>query len=587
MAHHLARTEPNRRKADLMTLDISDEAPLPEPLLRRFNQLAERHREPFIAMIDRLSEGRERNIDWWLSGPAGRNPHISPLFTRCMKLALVRALLEDGLLPEVIITDSRAMAGVLRAGLRGGGVRVVWRFCWRGLWHVLRQPIWGLGSSLFHAGGAWLGAWLSRRLRRAPGPASLILIDIMVLADSMRGGQFADRYFTGMRAEIPEEVRSSAWYLPTFYQVRAYPSLFRALRRAADPFLFREDYLKLSDYLFAFGHFWRASRFAIVRTSFAGFDVGPLLREDLRRGKYRRSAIDALLCYRFWPRLKASGVSLRTVVDWFEGQDIDRGSIAGLSWFWPEVPVTGYCGVPVSPFYLCMTPSPAEVRAGVAPRRLALTSRLAAHALGANRPDLDVVVVPAFRYRQLYSFRRSPEAAPFCRVLVALPIFPSVCLEILRSLERVAATLAPAGGFQFLIKAHPAFDEGQIARMFLRPWPAAFTWVSGPFHDWLSRADIVIGAGSVTLLEALACGVPVLVFASRSAVTEHHIPAGASAESWSLCFDDEGLIDCLKQQRHPRREAMAASAGMLEALFDPVTPEGVAALIDPPSGPNS
>src|SRR3569832_87446 len=87
-------------------LDLTSEGRLEPAFLRRLNRCAQASLEPFDAVIAALSRSQAHSIDWWVSRPASRNVFGSELFYRCVQIALVRDLLQDGGALTVLVDDA-------------------------------------------------------------------------------------------------------------------------------------------------------------------------------------------------------------------------------------------------------------------------------------------------------------------------------------------------------------------------------------------------------------------------------------------------------------------------------------------------
>ena len=96
--------------------------------------------------------------------------------------------------------------------------------------------------------------------------------------------------------------RESVFFVPTLhgYSVKQTYEGFKQLRQSDRNYLFREDFLKFSDYLFALGHVRRIFEFKIPYVLFHGVDLSSLIWEELRSMRGISSAILGLLNFRFF-----------------------------------------------------------------------------------------------------------------------------------------------------------------------------------------------------------------------------------------------------------------------------------------------
>ncbi len=81
------------------------------------NSIALLVRTKFHILIDKLALGKEDNIHWVVSNIASRNKYHSPLFIRCCQLMLVKKLIEEKNIEQIVLSDN-ALAGVLKNIIR-------------------------------------------------------------------------------------------------------------------------------------------------------------------------------------------------------------------------------------------------------------------------------------------------------------------------------------------------------------------------------------------------------------------------------------------------------------------------------------
>ena len=142
--------------------------------------------------------------------------------------------------------------------------------------------------------------------------------------------------------------------------VKEMVSAYEELRPADRNFLIKEDYLKISDLLYAIGHYLRLFKIKISPTIVLGVEISSLVKEELRSMRGYSSAVEGLLNYRFSKRLKEHKTKLYLIIDYFENQVLDKGWNAGFNLHYPKITSLGYVGY-VPPFnYLCCFPSKIE-----------------------------------------------------------------------------------------------------------------------------------------------------------------------------------------------------------------------------------
>lgn len=536
-------------------LDFTENGSLPAALLRRLDELAESQREHFNTLIAHLSQGRDHEIDWWVSLPASRNTHSSLLFAKCMQLALVQVLLSENANISVQ-TDDLAMAQVLRPVL--GGCRVTVK---SNRIRSLKHAFWNVASSAFHTFSAHWAAKRTRALIRPLPRTPISVLEVYVQRDSFADGVFHDRYYPSFYESLDESERARLFYLPTFYRVRDYYAFFRNLRRSAQNFLVRQDYLNWRDYLFAFGYWWRARRLKGRAAQFAGFEVGPLVDADLERGRFSNIAIQSLLTYRFWCDIGQRDFAIRTIVDWHEGHDIDRATAAAINWHVNMPRLIAYR--PVAPaVYLSVTPTLHEILCGCVAKEWGVVGKAMRSKLAQTYPQITVRAAPGLRHRKLLALRRSPRGDGGRTVLVVLSIDPRMAATVHKVIAPVSAA---SNGVNWLIKRHPAMPKEVAASIFCGGG-ANVTLVDGDFYELLERADLLVGLGTNTLMEAVAAGVPAICLSGGNRPTEIPLPTGCGW--WRMAYDANEFTALLPEAFAIARKD-GADTSVLEELLGP------------------
>jgi hypothetical protein len=138
--------------------------------------------------------------------------------------------------------------------------------------------------------------------KKKPIDLPLTLIDTFVFP----GFIDEDRTYPGLWDAIEKEKRISVFFVPNLYgfSVSTIFQTYRKLRKAKRNFLLKEDFLGLSDYIYAFTHLWRKRNIKISKSYFKQFELSGLIKTELYNNKGFSSAVIAILNCRFAQRLK-------------------------------------------------------------------------------------------------------------------------------------------------------------------------------------------------------------------------------------------------------------------------------------------
>lgn len=523
-------------------LDFRVNGKIPSKYLKLWELVTYETHRPFIDLIDSLSKQHAKNIDWWVSSPASRNTFVSPLFYYCCCLSLLQELIREKESFSEIVVDSKAFKKIIEDYLAKLGVSVrvisVPLSIKQSLKEFIRPSytIFGLPLKqllLFFA------AKLTRSLRKPHPSEPLTLIDTFIYSSST-----SDRHYTGMIDVLTEEERKTIYFIPTFYKPKNFLFLFRKLRTGKNNFLLKEDFLKICDYFCLWQHVRHLYREKISPCFFFDVNISSLVQEELRSFKNISSAYLPLLNYRFVKCLQQAGIKVRFFINWFENQVIDKGLNIGFNQFYPGTPSLGYQGFIVTPHFLCAYPTIIEKESSVIPKEVAVIGKGLINLARKFCPDLNVSVVPAFRFQGVWENRKYYPEDNIFTIMVALPVMLDVGDEILKLLRRCLEKRGIAD-VRFWIKQHPDNTPEMIKKQFISSWPKQFSFVDGDFNDCVEKSNLLVSTGSSSCMYALAKGIPVIIIGSQGGLTHNPIPPGIEQDLWQLCYRVDELLNAI------------------------------------------
>ncbi len=544
---------------------------------QRFNAVVDDLRPRYSAYIDALSEHYGRNVDWWVSSVSSRNVYQSFSFLNLAYLMYVDELVAEGVQIDLILCTSNGLRKAIRKLLmkRGVAIKTVLsksrRLKNRLRNSFLQHPVRTL-RFLRDSFKRFIAAKVTAiGEKHDPSERYLNLLDIFVSEKSFHEGRFVDRYYTGFL----EMDHSNQWtYLPTFYDVRHFLAIFRSLRRSTNDFLIKEDYLKLSDYMWALLHVIRLVRLKKYYHSFEQYDVYAIFHEDLIHN-LTTTSFESLLNYRLMERLKRAGIKVSLLVNWFENQNLDKALNLGFHEHYKKKSI-GYQGFIVSPNQLNTWPTPFEKQMGVIPDVIAVTGDSSSDFLKSMVPDLRIIKSPAFRFKHIWS-NGGPVNSSEKVVLVALPMISSDALEILTRIKRIVNKLPR--DIEINIKIHPVTEMASILSFLSANKLDSFAVRSEPFSQCLRASSLVVSTASTVILESLAMGAPVIVMGSQSQITYNPIPTDVDKRVWSLCYTDSELISSIlffaNADADKRIEFKRIGQDIRSKFFEPVNDKGV------------
>jgi hypothetical protein len=570
-------------------LDLSGREPLEPECARRLDDVAHELRNAFTELVDGASRKHLDSADWWCSELAGRNTLESDLFTNLCRMILgVRVVVDPLSDIDEVVVESPSLAEDLKRALANHGLSCSVRSNRtrrESAVRTFRQV-----ARLLLLVAEWSTRWITsrtadRRRRAKVPPSGCTLLEVFVFRFSFdEDGCFEDRYYPGLRKRLTPAENGRVVYLPSLEV--PFASLWktlRAIRTSREPFFLPEDTLTLTDLWGAFMLPVRAMLRSSPKGMIDGIDVSSLLRETHRRGALSHTSVRAAIGYRVARRLGLRRAQVSRSIDWFENQPIDKGWNAGVRWHLPDTRLVGYQGYIVPRHYLCMYPTPAETEARVVPHVVAVCGQDFENERSEfiSGPEPVFAAAPAFRFQHLWDDGPRRGRGREITVLFTLHLSRENAADVLRLAIEAGRKLSLID-FRLVVKPHPLGPSpAELAASLGLHYPDQLTSAEGPFDEWLSRSDVLVGNTSSTCVEALAQGLPVVIVGSRKGLTQNPIPSTIPFRMWATCFGVTELTETIDQWiengtiPEAGRKAIPWSPEVKARIFHPVTPESV------------
>jgi hypothetical protein len=207
-------------------------------------------------------------------------------------------------------------------------------------------------------------------------------------------------------------------------------------------------------------------------------------------------------------------------------------------------------------------------------------------------PDLNVIVIPAFKSQHVWDSDRESVAREYAEtfvVLVALPISVHAAARIVERLVEAHAVVHVGRDVRYIVKPHPAVGAGPVLGLITRPVPAEVSFTAEPsFGQLLRQSDMLITEASSTCLEALAVGVPVIIMVNETGLTYDPVPMTTPRAVFRKVRTGRELIEAISsfatRSAHEIKEQRAIGDRIRADYFEPITDIGIARLMDEPRG---
>lgn len=585
----LEETNPHaydKDNSDLI-LDLRFNGKLNPEINQIFNQISYQNRKEFNDMVTILSQAHKDNLDWWAQGPASRNTYSSPFFHYYCSLALILRLTEDKLfIPKEIIVDSPKLKGIITTILDDFGIKHCKVRKYNDYNSLIKRILKRYFSVPILFSKKVFQLFIARITKTAQTPIffpnPVILIDTFVSP----GYEKIDRWYGCLWDNLSEERRAETHFVPTFVNIplKAWYSIYVSLRSNAINYILKEDYLNFKDILFSFNHKKRIKKLVIEPYYLSGYDISGLVREEFENNSDFLTVIDSLLTYRFIKQFSESGNKVRLAIDWFEGQVIDKAWNKAFKTYYPKAKTIGYRPFGPFPFYLCSYPIQIEKESGVIPDTIAVYGKGLTSNIQEFLPELDVILVPSLRTQHVWewdlNFQESENYTKKFNILITLPESIHSTLRIIKELfELNNQDSSVLNSTTCIFKLHPNCSVNEefkklkslVADIFIFSEEKSFAIL-------LKKADLLITEASGSSLEALACGIPMIIMESSYGLNHSLIPESIPKSLYQKTKTTRQLGDALKNFIHLpleiRNEYRLMSKQIREDYFEPVSQKG-------------
>jgi len=359
-----------------------------------------------------------------------------------------------------------------------------------------------------------------RRLRHVlPPPASLredrrrAVIRTWVTAGTIDDrGRYQDRHF----GALPEYLRRKGLdvlVIPMFFNIaRSLREQLALMARSDQEFLIPHHHVGFGSLLRMLWHELRRRFIRFGKVPVEGIDVAPILRHQNRKDAFEPAMFRLNLVNPLLRRLRRRGVDIELFLYPFENNAPEKQFLAARQRWYPDSTIIA-CQHSV---WLSRQAGaelvPEEVSSHPLADRIVVCGRVYMEVLaGLGFPKDRLRLGPSLRFAQVRDYEFVPRDRKADRppeIFLALPFCRNTSLDMLARLRR-------AIGDDFrctvLLKTHPLLPAVELrSRLDVLAFQS-LEIVEGSPVEWFRQCDVAVAAGtSVTQMEAIACGVPLV-----------------------------------------------------------------------------
>lgn len=546
---------------------------LVEPVV--FQTRAAQLRGAFMEWVDRSLASHV--AEDWIPASYFKDIFTAPVFLHCVCLVLLDEALRQGK-AVVVISSSKALSAQLNRLVRTYGQTLIifgaacfrreaWRIKYLAWRHFLLRPLRLLASVILAR--QILGNRQIERLKNV----QILVATPLLNGDLEETGKHSDRFLPGLIDYYRAQGFVAASLACTEnLSIRCLSAAYRAMRISQTLFAPGELFLQWQD---IFGGQWRAQRAmtrlpAFSTLPFMGIDVSCIA--DFWWPVAIRRTVVARIMTVLEKRMRSCGLNPRLFLIWYENQPLDKALQIGVCLSDQKSQVVAVRQYFPAENVLSFFSSTGEVRHGVSPKTNWVCGKRTAELFARHDSEGIYLPVPALRYAHLFPQFVATEVSSNLVVFLT-----SSLEESLSILECVFANVDQAmHHFSAIrVKSHQALKD-DIAVLAHRRWPsvrAPVIWEQAASSKLLPDAALVLTAGSSVAVEALCCGIPVVLVGRTSGLDVNPLEDIDNADWRIVYFSEEfaALLENWLPHLPPIQARQARGQEIRNTYFDPST----------------
>jgi|TARA_B110001469_G_scaffold112991_1_gene116100 hypothetical protein len=537
-------------------------------------------------LIQELYLNVDNSIFWNVNSLLSRNNFLSKVFFDLCYLELVKRISNESQISEIIVLN-HAQKDILKNYFNKKQIKIIFVSNKKKQIKDFFKPYYTFFLNFSFSFFSIVTRRAKRKNKLLNVKSEITIIDTFVTPFEIESGKYISRHYP--KEELWDYLslkdKKSVYFVPEIVGSINIISIINKLNLSDESFIFKNDFLKITDYCKALLSPLFIKKINFDSFLFRDFKISPLLKADFYINISNPNSFKGILNYYFFKRVKESGIKLKLVVNWFENQPFDKGFNSGVRYFYPNTKAIG-----IQPFvqdldfsfHLC--PIKIEEDMQVIPKSIVVIGKKFEKLINKFYKDLNVKLGPSIRYKYLHSINEKHLSFTKKHILIALPI----SLKESRDIITVISDLFENKNEFFrtktwILKPHPDLNlillEAEFVKIFKN-----FTIVIEPINDLLLRSSAIITNGSTVAFEAIVFGVPVCIIGAQNGFTQNPIPKDIDSKIWELCYTENDLYNFLykisQYNDKDRKHLIEISKQTKIEYFEPINSNSVNRLLN-------
>lgn len=513
------------------------------------NDISIEIKNDYHLLINEIYSKVDYNIYWYVNSILSRNNFISDVFLNLCYLELVKKILKNNRF-SIIIVLNKAQKDILKNYYKNKGIKFKLGFNVKHLIKNLFIPYYTFFLNVFFSFSSILASNAKRRNTFLKKNSEITLIDTFVTPFELRSGKYESRHYPKdeLWAFLSHKEKKSIYFIPEIVGTTNIISVIRKLNIADQNFIFKNDFLKISDYFKALICPLFIKKINFDSFVFRRFKISPLLKTDFYLNISNTNSFKGILNYYFFKRAKKYNLKFKLIINWFENQAFDKGFNLGARRFYSKTNIIGFQPFALDlnfQFHLC--PTKIEEVHKLIPKSIVVIGKKYKKLINKFNLNLNVYHGPSIRYNYLHDKNNKHLSLKNEFILIALPISFKQSCDLLKVINKLYDQKSNFfNGKVWVLKPHPDLNLNSVQQEFSDLFNI-FKIENQSIDSLIGNCSLVITNGSSVAIEAIVLGKPVCIIGAQNGLTQNPIPQNIDSRIWKLCYNEYDLFSYLSK----------------------------------------
>ncbi len=515
------------------------------------NEISLEIKNDYHLLIEDIYSKIDKNIYWYVNSLLSRNNFVSDVFISLCYLELVKRICNENNILEIIVLN-KDQKNVLENYFINDDINIKVGFNIKKQIKKFITPfhMFYLNLSFFFSSVRAKNS--KRKYELINKNSEILIIDAFVTPFEIKTGSYKSRHYPKDQLWdfLSPDEKKSVYFVPEIVGTTSnIISVIKILEVAEENFIFKSDFLNISDYFKALFGPLLMKKINFNSFKFRGFMIAPILKTDFYLNITNINSFKGILNFYFFKRVKECNIKIKLIVNWFENQAFDKGFNLGARKFYSATNTIG-----IQPFVqdlnyqfnLC--PIESEELHQLIPKSISVIGKNYKNLINKFYLNLNVSLGPSIRFKYLEKLKNINNLSFKTEfILVALPIsFKESCdlLKVIIDLHNNKYLFFKSR--TWVLKPHPDLNLNSIVKVFSNVLEI-FKIDNRSIDNLIYNSCLVVTNGSSVAIESIVLGKPVCIIGAQNGFTLNPIPSDINSKIWKLCYNQVDLYDFLNK----------------------------------------